>query len=51
MEGHSSGSDGMDKNDPGEAMEAFFSSFGNLDGHARIVIEEFLEALIAETKK
>lgn len=39
------------KNDPGVALGAFFDSFGELDTHSRIVLEEFLEALVVEEKK
>lgn len=49
MENHSEDS-AVEKNDPGVAMGAFFNSFGELDTHSRIVLEEFLEAIILEKK-
>lgn len=32
--------------DAGDAMEAFFAQFGNLDAHASIVLEEFFRELM-----
>lgn len=50
MESHSEDAS-EEKNDPGVALGAFFNSFGELDTHSRIVLEEFLEVLILEEKK
>ena len=49
MESHSEDSV-EEKNDPGVALGAFFNSFGELDTHSRIVLEEFLDAIILEKK-
>lgn len=32
--------------DAGDAMEAFFSQFGEMDAHAAIVLEEFFRELM-----
>ena len=34
--------------DVGDAMEAFFGQFGDLDAHAAIVLEEFFRELMGE---
>lgn len=34
--------------DAGDAMEAFFAQFGELDAHASIVLEEFFKELMGE---
>lgn len=34
------------KKDAGDAMEAFFAQFGELDGHAAIVLEEFFREIM-----
>jgi hypothetical protein len=34
--------------DAGDAMEAFFAQFGELDDHASIVLEEFFRELMGE---
>jgi hypothetical protein len=44
MEGHSEG----ESNDAGEAVAAFFGNFGEMDIYAKIVLEEFMEALLSE---
>lgn len=44
MEDHSEG----ESEGPAEAMAAFFGNFGEIDLHARIVLEEFMEMLLGE---
>lgn len=34
--------------DAGDAMEAFFGQFGEIDAHAEIVLEEFFRQLMEE---
>jgi hypothetical protein len=34
--------------DAGDAMEAFFGQFGELDAHASIVLEEFFRELMGD---
>jgi hypothetical protein len=34
--------------DAGDALEAFFGQFGDLDTHASVVLEEFFKELMGE---